>query len=120
VQSADARACLGRPAGAAACEVWREAPFSFVREGAAGPEIVSGRFDRLVIERGGDGRAAAATVVDFKSNRVQSDAGLAEAAAGYAGQMRDYAAAAGRLLGLRPEQVKTLILFTRANRVWQV
>ena len=117
---AEARACLARPSGATQSEVWREASFSFVRDGKSGPEIVSGRFDRLVVERDAAGRPKCATVVDFKSNRLQTDAALADKAGGYAGQMRDYAAAAATLLGLDPHHVTSVILFTRAGRAWQV
>ena len=114
--SAEARACLERPGGASRSVVWREAPFSLVREGQAGPEILSGRFDRLVVEQDASGRPLRATVVDFKSNRVDSEEALAEKAAGYAGQMRDYAMAAGRLLGLQAGQVATMLLWTRVGR----
>ena len=55
-------------------------------------------------------------MVDFKSNRVDSEEALAEKAAGYAGQMRDYAMAAGRLLGLQAGQVATMLLWTRVGR----
>ncbi len=107
------RALLGRPAGAPCCQVWRETPFDYVREGSAGLEIVSGRFDRVVIACDAAGRPVQATVVDYKSNRV-ADAGQVEAvAAGYVGQMRDYAAAAAHLLELPAESVRAVLLFTR-------
>ena len=117
LRSPEALALLRRPAGAARCEVWRETPFSVVRDGKGGTEIVIGRFDRLIVERDGEGRPVRATVVDFKSNRVETDAALREAAAGYAVQMRDYAAAAARLLGLPVEQAATRLLFTRLAKV---
>lgn len=120
IESPAAQACLARPAGAPRSVVWREAPFSLVRAGRAGAEILSGRFDRLVVEQDAAGRALRATVVDFKSNRIEDENALAEKAAGYAGQMRDYAAAAARLLGLEAEQVTTVLLFTRVGRVVQV
>ena len=111
-----ARACLARPAGARRCEVWREAPFNLVCGNANGLEIVSGRFDRLVVERDDAGRPVRATVVDFKSNRVTAETELAEKAGDYAGQMRAYAAAAGRLLGLDAGRVAATLLFTRIGR----
>jgi ATP-dependent exoDNAse (exonuclease V) beta subunit len=110
-------ALLRRPPRAARCDVWREAPFAFVRNGPNGSEIVSGRFDRLVIEQNADGRAVRATVVDFKSNLVETEAQIRQAADGYAGQMRDYAAAAARLLDLPLDRVSACILFTRVARL---
>jgi ATP-dependent helicase/nuclease subunit A len=114
--SAEVRALLARPAGAARCEVWRETPFDFVREGAIGREIVAGRFDRVVIERDAAGRPLRATVVDFKSNRVADETEMDAAAEGYRGQMRDYAAAAARLLGLPAGAVRAKLLYTRLAR----
>jgi ATP-dependent helicase/nuclease subunit A len=115
--SPEVRAVLARPAGAARCEVWRETPFDWVRETGDGPEIVTGRFDRVVVERDASGRPLRATVVDFKSNRVADERQMAETAEGYRGQMRDYAAAAARLLGLPAAAVKAKLLFTRLGRV---
>lgn len=120
MDSGEARACFSRAAYATGSDVWREAPFSFVNDAPDGPEIVSGRFDRLVIERASDGRPVRATVIDFKSSRIQAEDELVEKAAGYATQMRAYAAAAARLLGLESRQVSSVILFTRVGRVWQV
>ena len=59
-----------------------------------------------------------ATVFDFKSNRVDTEADVRSAAAGYASQMADYARAAARLLGLQPADVATVLLFTRTGQMW--
>ena len=119
------RAVLTRPEGPAPvdgqtdmrAEVWRETPFDYVREGAGGREIVTGRFDRLVITRDRSNRPRAASVVDFKSNRVTTIAEMAETAAGYKTQMQDYAMAAARLLGLPAAAVTTTLLFTRLAKI---
>jgi ATP-dependent exoDNAse (exonuclease V) beta subunit len=105
-----------RPTGAA--EVWREAPFNLVLESGGKRHLVSGRFDRLVLERNTAGRPVRATVFDFKSNRVDTEADMRNAAAGYAGQMADYARAAAHLLSLQPADVATVLLFTRTGQVW--
>jgi ATP-dependent helicase/nuclease subunit A len=112
----EVRRRLARPAGAA--EVWREAPFNLVLESDGKRHLVSGRFDRLVVERDAAGRPVRATVFDFKSNRVDTEAERRKAAEGYASQMADYARAAARLLGLQPADVATVLLFTRTGQVW--
>ena len=112
----EVRKLLSRPADAARSEVWREAPFNLVLNTAGQPHIMSGRFDRLTVERDATGQPVRATICDFKSNRVETDADLQRAAQDYAGQMSDYARAAGRLLDLPVEQIVTLLLFTRTGR----
>lgn len=111
----DVRGCLARPAPHAT--VWTEAPFDQVMEIDGERRILSGRFDRLVVERDAAGRALCATVVDFKSDRVENERQLRERAAGHAAQMRDYARVAVRLLGLPLAHVRCLLLFTRLGRV---
>ena len=118
IASPDVRAVLARPAGVAQADVWRETPFDTVREGADGREIVTGRFDRLVIARDRSNQPLSAWVVDFKSNRVIDEREMADTASGYKTQMQEYAAAAARLLGLPAGAVKALLLFTRLGKVY--
>jgi hypothetical protein len=115
----EVRKLLSKPAGPVRAEVWREAPFDLVLETDDLRHIVSGRFDRLVVERDGAGRPVRAAVCDFKSNRVESEDALRQTADGYAGQMADYARAAGRLLDLPFSQIDKVLLFTRTGRVWR-
>jgi len=118
--SAEVRACLTRPTETPQSEAWREAPFYFVREKNQSQEIVSGRFDRLVILRNAAGQAVGARVMDFKSNRIATEHELSEHVAAYKPQMRDYADAASRLLQLDSSRISTLLLFTRIGRVVRV
>ncbi len=111
---------LARPAGAAQTEVWREAPFDLVLETEGERQLISGRFDRLVVERDAANRPLRATVFDFKSNRVDTKSALREAAEGYARQMADYARAAARLLNLQSAQVDIVMLFTRQGWIWTI
>ena len=113
------RALLRRPAGP--CEVWREAPFNLRLDDRDGAQLVSGRFDRMVLERDpATGRPIRATILDYKSNRVTDDEAMRQAAAGYHGQMADYARAAARLCGLEREAVRTILLFTRLGKALAV
>jgi ATP-dependent helicase/nuclease subunit A len=101
-------------------EVWREAPFNLLVKSNGHKQLMSGRFDRLVVERDAAGRPVRATIIDFKSNRIASDQQVLEAARGYAGQMRDYALAAAQLLGLSRERITATLLFTRSGRLAEV
>lgn len=111
----EVRHCLARPSGDAV--VWTEAPFDLVVTRDNERRILSGRFDRLVVERDPTGRVTAATVVDFKSDRVETDTDLRDRAASHTAQMRDYMLVAAQLLGLPPAAVKSVLLFTRVGRV---
>jgi ATP-dependent exoDNAse (exonuclease V) beta subunit len=110
--------CLARPAAGA--EVWNEAAFDVVFDTGGERRILSGRFDRLVVERAADGRPARATVVDFKSDRVETGAQVAARAGEHEPQMRDYMRAAARLLGLPAESVQGRLVFTRPARIADV
>lgn len=118
----DVQNALSRPAsaGAGAAEVWREAPFNLLVNTGGQRQLMSGRFDRLVVERDAAGHPVRATIIDFKSNRIASDQQVQEAARGYAGQMRDYALAAAQLLGLSRERITATLLFTRSGRLAEV
>ncbi len=116
VSNAEIRQLLSPPAGAHSAEVWREAPFELLVEIEGCKQLMSGRFDRLVVERDAAGHPARARIIDFKSNRISTEEEMRKAADGYAGQMRDYALAAGRLLGLPVKSVSATLLFTRLGR----
>ncbi len=115
-----AQACLEAPALAAVwarpagqAEAWRERNFELVHDGV----WVTGVFDRVVVERDAAGRAARATVFDFKTDRLRggNPEELADAATRHAGQMALYRRAAARLLGL-PESAVTAELVLTAVR----
>jgi ATP-dependent helicase/nuclease subunit A len=113
---AEARACLetGELAAVFAhrprAEVWRERAFEVVIDGA----WVTGIFDRVVLERNPAGLVVAATVYDFKTDRLAGDE-LARGQARYAGQMAVYRTAAARLIALPETKVGTVLVFTAAR-----
>jgi len=119
LQNVEVQKALSRPAAGRA-EVWIEAPFNLLVNIDGQKQLMSGRFDRLVIERDAAGRPVHATIIDFKSNRIATEQQIQETARGYAGQMRDYAHAAAQLLGLSPERVTPTLLFTRLGRIVEV
>jgi ATP-dependent helicase/nuclease subunit A len=107
----DVRQALARPT--MPCVLWREKPFELTLDGG----VVAGQFDRVVIEHDAGGRPVAATILDFKSNRVEGDDALQRTAANYRDQLALYATALRRILGPSVMRVTTALLFTRAGRV---
>jgi hypothetical protein len=92
----------------AAAEVWREREFEVVIEGA----WVSGIFDRVVVVRAPDGRAEAATVFDFKTDRVRETGDIDRVRARHAAQLALYRSAAARLAGLPERAVRCRLVCT--------
>lgn len=114
----EARACLesisvGKVfAPYAGAEVWRERAFEVVLEGA----WISGIFDRVVLERDRAGRAIAAIIYDFKTDRLDVSE-QAKTVARYAGQLGIYRQAVARLTGLSEAQVGTALVLTALRLV---
>ena len=112
-------ACLRAPALSGVwaerpgAEVWRERAFETVLDGA----WVTGVFDRVVVERDGAGQAVAATVVDFKTDRLADAADLMAAVVRHAVQLNLYRRVVAALTGLTLEQVSCELVFTRLRRV---
>jgi hypothetical protein len=96
-----------------AAEVWRERAFEVVLDGA----WTTGVFDRVVIEKGPDGRPTAATVYDFKTDRVAGEADFESGVHRYHEQLQLYRRVAGLLTGLCLEKVTSRLVFTNPGRV---
>jgi ATP-dependent exoDNAse (exonuclease V) beta subunit len=86
--------------------VWRERPFAAIVE----DRLRQGVIDRLVVSVDEEGRAVAATVIDFKTDAVSADEAAVQAEA-YRGQLEAYRDAAARLAGLDAEAVRMVLLF---------
>jgi len=93
-------------------EVWRERPFDVLIDDPESGEKVqlTGCFDRVHIRRAAAGAVLRARIIDYKSNRSGTLAGLS---AHYAGQMRCYRAALAKLLGIAPGEIRCTLIFTR-------
>ncbi len=105
------QSALKRPSQSA--ESWREQAFEF-----AGTDAwISGRMDRVVVERGPAGQPVAATVVDFKSDRVKSDAEIEAMKARYEPQISRYRQVLSSLLGLPENQIRAQLILTRTGQV---
>ena len=81
-----------------------------------GETWLSGKFDRVVIGRGADGRAIRATVFDYKTDQMPPEADLAVAAERHAGQMRLYQRAVSVLTGVPLAAVEAQVVFTQPRR----
>ena len=111
LDSPDVAAALGRPGARA--EVWREQAFEF----ADARTWISGRMDRVVVERDAAGRPVAAVVIDFKSDRVEEgEPGRAAVRERYTPQIELYRKVVSGLLGLGREQIRAGLVLTRAGR----
>lgn len=97
--------------------VWRERRFEMVTPDS---EWISGVFDRVVLEQNPDGSFARAHLVDFKTNRVESEEEIAAAVDHYRSQMSVYRAALTRLTGLPDTAIDAELIFTRPVQIRRV
>jgi ATP-dependent exoDNAse (exonuclease V) beta subunit len=72
-------------------------------------EVLNGTFDRVVVARDGKGKAVAAEVVDFKTDRFEGEKEKNEREEYYRPQLEAYAEAVSKLTGLDREKVTTRI-----------
>ncbi len=111
VRAADLAAVWTPPANAARVGLWRERAFELIHEG----DWVTGVLDRVVIEYDGTGRAAKATVYDFKT-----DTDEAAVLPRHAGQMNLYRQAVACLTGLDLGRVEACLVLTGSQQLRMV
>ena len=118
----EALACLQAPELARVwariqnAELWRERAFEIVLDGA----WLTGVCDRVLVERDGSGRAIRAAVFDFKTDRLKTDAEVADAAERHAAQLNIYRRVIARLARLPVASVTGELVFTRLRRLVRV
>jgi len=78
---------------------------------------ISGAFDRVIVETDERGKIRAATVFDFKTDRVAAGDSLRTLAEVHENQLAIYRRAVAMLTGLAEAQVKTELVFTRVQKV---
>ena len=100
IAAAEARKALCKPSATAQC--WREKRFEILLNG----EWLSGTFDRVSLE------ADRATILDFKTDKVESPEALAERVNGYRPQLQTYREVLSRMTGLSLEVIQCQLLFT--------
>lgn len=93
--------------------LWRERPFEIVLEGV----WMTGVFDRVKVELDGAGGAVRATVIDFKTDRIQGDDALARAVKRHRPQLEAYRKVVARMTALPMQHVDGQLVFTSLPRV---
>jgi len=94
-------------------ELWCEKGFELLR----GNEWVSGVFDRVVLLRDGQGALQRVDLIDYKSNRLDSEGALKGAAESYRPQMEEYRRVLSALLDCPAETIRALLVFTVPARI---
>jgi ATP-dependent exoDNAse (exonuclease V) beta subunit len=92
----------------ASAEIRREQAFEIVLDGA----WVSGVFDRVIVNRGPDGKVRDVTVCDFKTDRVTDETMTAESVRQHETQMNLYRRVAAALWRVPPATVNCDLVFT--------
>lgn len=95
-------------------EVWLEKRFEMITPDG---EWLSGVFDRVVLERDDSGSLLGGHIVDFKTNRVETETEVAAAVAHYTSQMTVYRSALSLLTGLPETAIGAELIFTRIGQV---
>jgi ATP-dependent exoDNAse (exonuclease V) beta subunit len=115
----DAAATRARLACAGgALELWRERAFALdgAQLGRAG-ELIAGVYDRVVVARDAAGRATAAELLEFKSDRVEGEQAARERSALHREQVESYRLALAYQLELPPERVIGRLVFLHSELV---
>ncbi len=93
--------------------LWREKRFELLLDS----RLVSGAFDRVAISYDREGEISGATILDFKSDRVDGGADPAEMAKRYKSQMALYEKALLKMLGIPGSVVSLKLVFTYSAQV---
>ncbi len=93
--------------------LWREKRFELL----LGNKLIAGAFDRVAISYDRSGGISDATIVDFKSDRIDEAADPAETAAKYWSQLDAYEKALQKILGIPGSLISLKLVFTHAAQV---
>jgi ATP-dependent exoDNAse (exonuclease V) beta subunit len=96
--------------------VWRERPFQVM----LGDGLLSGRFDRVVVDADKEGVARKASIIDFKSDSVVGGEDLSRKAESYRPQLCAYRQALSKLLPLDEARIECRLVFTAVGKVVDV
>jgi ATP-dependent helicase/nuclease subunit A len=105
------RSALAQPAGTS--ELWREKRFEVILES----QWVTGIFDRVTIIKDKKGTPQSATILDYKSNRVETPEKLKETTETYRPQLDLYQRALSHILRIPKAAITKQLLFTRTGTI---
>lgn len=98
------------------CALWRERAFEIALEGS----WITGVFDRVIISRAADGRAERATVIDFKTDAVESAGQLERAVRRHREQVETYRKVVARMMQLKLQNIDVQLVFIQTGQLWHV
>ncbi|MEM9280726.1 MAG: UvrD-helicase domain-containing protein [Verrucomicrobiota bacterium] len=90
-------------------EVWRERSFEILLEG----EWLSGTFDRVVVTKDDLGTPQSATIIDFKTDRIDSPEDIEAVTKSYRPQLQLYRKVLARMLNLPHQAITAQLLMAR-------
>ncbi|WP_432798899.1 UvrD-helicase domain-containing protein [Poriferisphaera sp. WC338] len=111
------REVLSRRANGEKDELWRERRFAVRIEGG---KLMRGAFDRVVVHRDRSGQVKGATLIDFKTDRVEKEGDVEQHMATYRPQVEAYRGALVKMLGIDREDVRVKLVFTGKGIVQDV
>lgn len=111
VNSCEFRNELAKPQSE--CELWREKSFAKIIEG----KLLSGQFDRVTIFKNTNGEATGAVILDFKSDKINSNADPEQEAKKHSGQLDLYRKALSMLISLDEQNISAKIAFTSIGKI---
>ncbi|MFC1925153.1 UvrD-helicase domain-containing protein [Chloroflexota bacterium] len=114
VNNSEIRDALTRPPGNVI--LWREKRF----EAITGSRWLSGVFDRVVVLRDQNDKPIKATIIDFKSDEIPSDASIEKQAEHYRPQMELYRSALSRIIGRDPARIVLKLLFLLPGKDYEL
>ena len=83
-------------------------------------EWVSGAFDRVIILNNADGKPVGATIMDYKSNRIEpTPSQISHVLERYRKQMEIYRRALSHILGISEKNIELKLLLTRIHKIVQ-
>jgi ATP-dependent exoDNAse (exonuclease V) beta subunit len=116
LEAPQVREALSRGDRAGVLEVLREEEFSMIISEDGVETMLNGSIDRLVLEKEGE-VVVRAEVIDYKTDRAEGDAQLAERAEHHRAQLETYRSAVAKRYVLDDEQISMKLVFLAPGRV---
>ena len=93
--------------------LWREKRFEMVLDN----QFISGSFDRVVFHKNSSQQIEAASIIDFKTDRLEADADHSHHVAVYKPQLDLYRKVLSAMINLTEDKISCQLAFTKTDRV---